>query len=112
MKKSVVLIEVIFSIVLFSIISIGTMKMIFSLYEKNNTKTFQTYNNIKLEATRLFLVKNNDFSKIKFEKKNLFFEDNLLLNSISMFNLTTSGTITNINICIYDNKICQQWKIE
>ena len=111
MKKSVVLIEVIFSLILFSIISIGSMKMIFSLYEKNNTKTFQTHNSIKLEATRLFLIKNNNFIKLKYENNNLYFDNNLLLNKISTYNITSIGTLSIIGICLYDDTICQEWKI-
>lgn len=111
MRKSVVLVEVIFSIVLFSIIIIGSMKMIFTLYEKNNTKTFQTYNNIKLESTRLFLIKNNEFSKLKIEDESLYYDENLLLDNVSTFKIDTDGSLNTINICIYQNKICQVWKI-
>jgi len=111
MRKSVVLVEVIFSIVLFSIIIIGSMKMIFSLYEKNNIKTFQTHNNIKLEATRLFLIINNNLSLLKLEDENLFYDESLLLNNISTFKISTSGSLSVIDICIYEDKICQVWKI-
>jgi hypothetical protein len=112
MRKSVVLIEVIFSIMLFSMISIGTMQMIFTLYEKNNTKTFQIHNSIKLESTRLFLIKNNDLTKLKLENKNLFYNDNLLLDNISKYKFTVNGMLSTIDICIYDNKICQKWLLE
>ena len=111
MKKSVVLVEVIFSIVLFSIIIIGSMKMIFSLYEKNNTKTFQTHNNIKLESTRLFLIKNNNLSLLKLEDENLYFDENLLLDNISTFKISTDNSLSTIDICIYEDMICQVWKI-
>ena len=111
MRKSVVLVEVIFSIVLFSIIIIGSMKMIFSIYEKNNTKTFQIHNNIKLEATRLFLIKNNNLIKLKIEDENLYYDENLLLDNISTFNITTNNLLSIIDICIYEDEICQVWKI-
>lgn len=112
MKKSVVLVEVIFSIVLFSIVLIGSMKMVFSLYKANNTKTFQTHNNIKLEATRLFLIKNKNLVKLKIEDTNLYYDENLLLDNISTFKISTNGLLSTVDICIYDDKICQVWKIK
>ncbi|MEA2019595.1 MAG: hypothetical protein U9N59_14235 [Campylobacterota bacterium] len=85
--------------------------MIFSLYEKNNTKTFQTHNNIKLESTRLFLIKNNEFSKLKIEDESLYYDENLLLDNISTFKIETEDSLNTIDICIYEDKICQVWKI-
>jgi len=111
-KKSVVLIEVIFSIVLFSIIVIGSMKMVYSLYKTTNTNTFETVNNIKLESTRLFLIKNNDMTKLHLNEGELFFDDNLLLNEVSTFKITNSSNIANIHICLYEDVICQTWKIK
>lgn len=112
MKRSIVLVEVIFSIVLFSIIATYSMNILLSLYEKKNTATSQTLNKIKLESTRLFLIKNNDFTNIRFDNSVLYFKDNILLDNISLYNLTTLDKIATINICIYDNTICQNWKIK
>ncbi len=88
------------------------MNILLSLYEKKNTTTSQTLNKIKLETTRLFLVKNNDFTNIRFDNSILYFNNNILLDNISLYNLTILDKITTINICINDNTICQNWKIE
>ncbi len=90
------------------------MKMIFSLYQKNNTKTFQTHNNIKLEATRLFLIRNNDnnLTELKFIEDELYFEDSLLLDNILTYKIDTIDSLSTIDICIYEDKICQVWKIK
>ncbi|MEA3513779.1 MAG: hypothetical protein U9R37_09280 [Campylobacterota bacterium] len=111
MKKSIVLFELILSIAIFSIIALYSTKYIFSLYKKNNDKAFITHNNILLETTRLFLIKNNDFTKLRYENENLYYDNNLLLNHISTFNITTNSDIGTFDICLYEDKICQEWKI-
>jgi len=111
-KRSIVLLEVIFSIVLFSIIASYSMNILLSLNEKHSLTTFQTHNNIKLETTRLFLIKNNNFENIRYDNSILYFKHNILLDNISLYNLTILDNIATINICIYENKICQKWKIK
>jgi hypothetical protein len=86
--------------------------MVYSLIQKNTTDTFQVQNNLVLETTRLFLTKHNDFSKIHFRDSNLYFENNLLLEQISQYEISRINDINTINICVYENKICQVWKIK
>ena len=112
MKRSIVLVEVIFSIVLFSIVIIYSMNILLTLYKTNNNKVFQTSNNIKLETTRLFLIKNNDFSLVEYSDDVLKFDNNLLLDNISSYNLDINSSLATINICIFEDKICQTWKIK
>jgi type II secretory pathway component PulJ len=112
MRKSIVLVEILFSIVLFSILLIGSMKMIYALYQKNNTQTSQTHNNIKLESTRLFLIKQNNLSSLTYTNNKLYFDTNLLLDNISTFDIATNNNYNTINICISKNTICQKWTIK
>jgi len=112
MKKSIVILEVLISLILFSIIAIVSSKMVFSLVEKNTNDTSIVENNLILETTRLFLNKQNDFSKIKKIDTNLYFESNLLLENISRYEVSSTSTIITIDICIYENSICQIWKIK
>ena len=112
MKRSIVLVEVIFSIVLFSIVIVYSMNILITLYKTNNSKVFQTSNNIKLETTRLFLIKNNDFSLVEYSDGILKFDNNLLLNNISSYNIDINNSLATIDICIFENKICQVWKIK
>ncbi|MEA3498201.1 MAG: hypothetical protein U9R16_03990 [Campylobacterota bacterium] len=112
MKRSIVLVELIFSIALFSIIAIYSMNILVSLYGKNNISTLQTQNNIKLETTRLFLIKNNNFTDIRYIDSTLYFKNNILLDEISKYSLTISNKIATIDICIKNNTICQKWKIK
>lgn len=110
MKKSIVLLEVIISLILFSIIAIVSSKMVYSLIQRNHTDTFIVENNLILETTRLFVSK-NDFTKVQKRGENLYFDNNLLLENISKYESFKVSDIQTINICIYDNKICQVWKI-
>lgn len=114
MKKSMVLIEVIFSIALFSVIALVTTKTLFSLYSKNQTTKNQTITNLKLESTRLFLIKNNDMSKLMLQDDKLYFNSNLLLTNVSVYSLVINNNIATFNICLKMdnvNKVCQKWKI-
>ena len=110
MKKSVVLVEVIFSIVLFAIIATYSLNILVVLFDKSKTTSFQLKTNLELESTRLFLVKNNDFSKLKYDNSVLRYNNHILLNNITKFNLSINNKIATINICI-ENNICQKWKI-
>ena len=112
MQRSIVLLEVIISLLLFSIIAIVSSKMIYSLIKKNNTDTFITENNLILESTRLFLMKNNDFTKVTFSDNKIYFNGYLLLENISKYKVSKLNEITTVNICVYQNAICQVWKIK
>lgn len=111
MKKSIVLLEVIISLILFSVIAIVSSRMVFSLVQKNSTDTFIVQNNLILETTRLFLSKKRDFTKLVKLETNLFYDSNLLLENISAYEVSKVNDIITIDICIYDNTICQIWKI-
>jgi hypothetical protein len=107
-----VLLELIFSIVLFSILGLITTNISFNLYKKNSTKTYQTFTNLKLETTRLFLIKNG-VQNISYSSGSLYFGTNLLLSNISSYSMVSNGTVVNtIDICIDENSVCQQWKIK
>lgn len=86
--------------------------MVYSLVQKNTNDTFIVQNNLILETTRLFLSKQSDLSKLKKIDTKLYFDNNLLLENISTFDLSKVNDIVTINICIFENKICQNWKIK
>lgn len=111
-KNGFVLLEVIFSIVLFSLIALGTIEFLFSLRESNIETTKIVTNSIKLEATRLFLSHNNNFSQLVFANNSLYFNADILLDKVSSYELQIVGEIATIDICINQNSICQTWKIK
>jgi len=111
MKSSMVLLELIVSLLLFSIVAITSSKMIFSLIKENKNSTFAVQNNLVLETTRLFFTKHNDFTKYKIIDTKLYFEGTLLLENISKFETSELNSIKTINICLYEDTLCQIWKI-
>jgi len=112
MKKSMVLLELIVSLLLFSILAISSSKMAFLLIKQNKESTFIVQNNLILETTRLFFIKHIDYAQYSRVGSKLYFNNNLLLEHISKFELNDLGTTRTVNICIYKNSICQVWKIK
>lgn len=100
------------SLILFSIVTIVSSKMVFSLVQKSTNDAYLLENNLVLETTRLFLSKQNDLSKLKQIDTSLYFDDNLLLENISKYKKSTNDKIISIIICIHKDSICQAWKIK
>jgi len=86
--------------------------MIFSVVKKNTTDTFMTENNLVLETTRLFVSKQKNLESLKFINDELLFNSHLLLKNVSKYSLIEVGNIKVIDICIYEDTICQIWKIK
>ena len=91
-------------------IKLEEIKMIETYYKVSNKK-FKGENLI-LETTRLYISKKSDLSKLIQLESNLHYDGNLLLENISLYKFSKINDITTINICIYDNEICQEWKIK
>jgi type II secretory pathway component PulJ len=111
MSKGVVLLEVIISLVLFSFLAIGTVKLMFSFSKTTqyNTNTLSTL--LKLESTQLFIQNNQNTHKLSVNNEILYYESNLLLDKVSQFSISKTGTLVTIDICIDQDSICQKWKI-
>jgi len=107
-----VLLELIVSLLLFSIIAMVSAKMFFSLIKENKNSTFVVRNNLVLETTRLFFTKHTNLEEYNLIDSKLYFSGNLLLENISEYETSDSTNIRTINICIYDDAICQIWKIK
>lgn len=110
-KKSFVLLEVIISLVLFSVLVLGTVEFIFSIRKTTEHTTKALGNILKLEATRLFLTHNTDLSKLNFIQDRLYYKSDLLLDKVSKYQLQMIPNIATINICLDNNSVCQVWKI-
>ncbi len=106
-QNSFVLIEVIFSVVLFSIIFIYTLNNTISILKQNQQSYKTNISILKLESTKLFLEKNQNFNKLLYSSNKLFYDHNLLLNKIQSFSLSKQNDFTIIDICIAD--ISQKW---
>ena len=117
MRKSIILLEIIFTIVLLSIIYLTTTKFIFAINEKNKINYTTTLTKLEFETTRLFLIatlqKEQCLNEIKYIDKKLYFNDNILQDNVNKFNLTKLNDVYKVEICInlYDD-ICQSWIIK
>jgi len=112
MRSSVVLLEVIISLVLFSLLAFGTMEFLFSMRKGTYDTSFSLTNLLKLESTKMFLTHNNDLSKLQYTNGSLFYSGDLLLDKVSSFQRIDTIVFSAIDICIQDDRICQHWKIK
>ncbi len=116
-KKSFLLLEVLISIFFLSIIFLTSTKVLLSITQKNNSSYMINLTKIEFETTKLFLQntlkKENDLNKIKYINNKLFYDNFLLQNHITSFNISSNNTVHHIDICIelYEN-ICQTWVIK
>ncbi len=107
-----ILLELIFSIVLFSILATYSTNIILTMQKKSLSSSIEIQNNIRLETTRLFIIKHNNLIDLKYSDKTLYFKNNILLDDISSYTTSISNHITTFNVCIKDTQVCQSWKIK
>jgi hypothetical protein len=117
MKKSLLLIELIFSIVILSIIFLTTNSLITDIYKKNKTNFDINITKLEFETTKLFLTKTlktfHNLNKISYKQNNLYFENNLLQKRVTSFVINKQNNLYKIDICIKISKnICQKWIIK
>lgn len=112
MKKSMVLIELVFTIAIFSIIALYSMNIILNISAKNHTLVDDLENILKLETTKLFLQK-HPLSSVKLENEKLIFRDkDLLLDNVSKYKVSNYNSLYKIDICLNKDSICQNWIIK
>ena len=117
MRKSIVLLEVIFTIVLLSIIFLTTTKFLLQIIQTNKTTYTLNLTKIEFETTKLFLIsileKESSLNNIKYLDNKLYYNNNLLQENVTKYEVSSLNNIYTINICInlYDD-ICQTWIIK
>ncbi|MEA3354410.1 MAG: hypothetical protein U9Q33_11395 [Campylobacterota bacterium] len=110
-RTSMVLVEVILSVVLFSIVLLYSLNVTLTVYEKNNKELNYATTKLKLETARLFLLKHKDLSKLLFVDNILFYDNNILIDNVISFNIQEeSNNIKSIDITVDD--LTQNWKIK
>ena len=112
MKNSFSLLEVILTILISSIVIINSTYFSKELFETN--KTIQNIEILKLDllSTKIFLQKNNiDLeNKLNHENDTLYYENKILLEKVSSFNITKNSHYYKINLEIKD-LAKEYWKI-
>jgi Tfp pilus assembly protein PilV len=112
MQRGVVLLEVLVSLLLFSFLALGSVKLIYSFTQTTQQNTQALTTLLVLESTQLFIRNNQNTHKLLFQNNALYYEGELLLDNVSKYEITKVGTIATIDICIDQDKVCQQWKIK
>ncbi|MDD2699499.1 MAG: prepilin-type N-terminal cleavage/methylation domain-containing protein [Arcobacteraceae bacterium] len=112
-KKAFTLLELIFSIVISSIILFTSLSILKTLGQENQ-KTFNlTIDKIDFETTRLFLEKkikeDATLSNLTISEKTLFYNGDILIQNVTTFTKMDEGNGININLCKDTNgEFCTQ----
>ena len=106
-KSAFSLIEVILSIMLISIITIYSMLFYKDIFDMNRTLFNEEKAKLELFNTKLFLEKNKNLEKLKFEDNSLFYDESLLLKNISTYTFNQNQKYYEIKICI-KKIVCQE----
>jgi len=112
-----ILLELIFVIVLLSIIFSTTTKFLFTIMDKNRFDFTTNLTKIEFETTKLFLTnllhKTNNLNTIKYKNDVLLYNNILLQNNVKSFKIVENNGIYTVDICInLQNNICQTWIIK
>jgi type II secretory pathway pseudopilin PulG len=114
MRQSIVLVELIFVIVLLSIIFLTTTKFLFAIQDKNRVNFTTNLTKIEFETTRLFLINKlhiqSNLNLVSYSDNKIFYNGWLLQDNVSSFIISNDNNMYNIDICIdLYNNICQNW---
>ena len=118
MKKSITLIEIIFSLVILSVILITSANVILQLNKQNNTTRQNLLLKMDFETTRLFLQnkikeKENIINNLKYQDTTLYYKNDILLKDVVKFTINKNTNIIFINLCIkYNIEVCQDIRIK
>lgn len=110
MKNSFSLLELILTIIISSIITIYSFSFIKELFSTNRELQSIELYKLDLLSTKIFLKKNiNDLNKLKYLNETLFFNDNILLEKVKLFEIKQKNKKYQIKINLAD-KITQRWE--
>lgn len=112
MKNSFSIFELILTILVSSIVFIYSTQYIKELFYTNKNLEQIEIQKLDMLATKAFLSKqDNIYEKLSYQDKNLYFENNILLEDVSSFSISKEFKTITITININDN-IKQEWKFK
>jgi len=116
-KKSITLIELLFTIVISSVLLVSVANISLDLNSSNKNNYYKNLLKIEFESTRLFLQKqiNNDkdLSDLSYKNNSLYFKNNILLKNLLSYNRYIQDNIIVLDICIKNKiKLCQKIRIK
>ncbi len=116
-KKSIILIELLFTIVISSILLVSVANISLDLNHSNKINYYKNILKIEFESTRLFLQKqiinDKNLSNLSYKNNNLYFKNNILLKNLLSYNRYIQDNIIVLDICIKNKiKLCQKIRIK
>jgi len=116
-KKSITLIELLFTIIISSILLVSVANISLDLNNSNKINYYKNILKIEFESTRLFLQKqiinDKNLSNLSYKNNNLYFKNNILLKNLLSYNRYIQDNIIVLDICIKNKiKLCQKIRIK
>ena len=111
-KKSISLIEVIFVLIISSILFVSISNLSLDLNKTNSIEYKKAILKIEFESTRLFLQKklHKDLllNKLSYINNTIYYDHNILLKNVISYSKVTLNNTIILDICIKDKvKMCQ-----
>ena len=111
-KKSISLIEVIFVLIISSILFVSISNLSLDLNKNNINEYKKTILKIEFESTRLFLQKKLSedllLDKLNYINDTIYYDNNILLKNVISYNKVILNNKITLSICIKDKiKMCQ-----
>ena len=112
--NSFILLEIVFSIILLSIIFITSTKLILDINKKNKNNYSNNISKLELETTKLFLLNKlhseYNLNYITYSDDKVFYDSNILLKNVTDFRIKKEDNTYNVYICInIYNEFCLNW---
>ena len=112
MKNSFSLLELIATVFISSIVIIYSITFVKELHFLNFQKQQTEIEKLELLSTKLYLEKRKNIqNRLTYKNKNLYFDNNLLLENVTKFNLVNDSKNIRINLTLAD-KISQSWSFK
>jgi len=115
-KKSIGLIEILFVIVISSVLFISISNVNLDLHKLNSNEYNKNLSKIEFESFRLFLQKrisiDNNLEKLRYQDNIVFYNQNILIKNIVTYSKSVKSNNINIYMCIKNRiKMCQDIKV-
>jgi len=116
-KKSISLIEILFILIISSVLLLSISNITLNINQKNNNDYLKNILKIEFESTRLFLQKkiaiDKNLSNLSYLNKTLYYNNNILVKNVESFLKTNSNDIIILNICLKNKiQLCQDIRIK
>jgi len=116
-KKSISLIEIIFILIISSVLFLSISNLSLDLNKTNTTEYKKSILKIEFESTRLFLQKklsiDLNLDKLEYSNNTIYYNGNVLLKNVLSYSKITLNDKITLSICLQDKiNMCQNIRIQ